>query len=114
MKPQSWGTFGQLRHDCGLLQSTASERETKASPLASKRLHAGVCIFEEVVLCEGLALMIVSRHGGSSVAESPTLGTIARVCRLYVLSGCIFSACCSLIAKNFREVICWYMHSFPA
>lgn len=69
MEPQRRGTFGQLRHEFGLLQSAASVRETKASPLASKSLRAGVCIFEEVALCEAVALMIVSRQGGSSVAD---------------------------------------------
>lgn len=31
-----------------------------------------------------------------------------------MLSGCILFACCSLIAKDLREVICWNMQSFPA
>lgn len=63
------GTFGPLRHQCGLLRSTASERETKAFPLVSKRLRAAVCVFVEVALGEGVALMIVSRHGRFSVAD---------------------------------------------
>lgn len=67
------GTFGQLRRRCGLLRSTASERETKASPLLSKRLRASVCVFVEVALCEGVALMVVSRHGGFSVANGARL-----------------------------------------
>lgn len=79
------GTFGQLRHECGLLQSTASERETKASPLASKRLRACACVIEEAALCGGVALTIVSRHGGFSVADKVRLWAPVLEC-----AGCTY------------------------